>query len=67
METPQKSVPGLEEEALAWRPAAFCREYTPLDIGETGATAALASAKAANGTRSCTTRSGSPADLDLAA
>jgi hypothetical protein len=27
-------MPGLEESAMAWRPAAFGRVYTPLKIGE---------------------------------
>jgi squalene-hopene/tetraprenyl-beta-curcumene cyclase len=46
METPQKGVPGLEEGALAWRPAAFGREYTPLDIDETGVAQIVAQARA---------------------
>jgi hypothetical protein len=40
-------MPGLEESALAWRPAAFGREYTPLEIGEAGVAQVVAQAGAA--------------------
>ena len=46
METPQKSMPGLEEGALAWRPAVFGREYTPLEIGEARVAQVVAQARA---------------------
>ena len=43
---PSQSMPGLEESALAWRPAAFGREHTPLEIGEAGVARVVAQAGA---------------------
>ena len=39
-------MPGLEESALAWRPAAFGREHRPLEIGEAGVARVVAQAGA---------------------
>jgi squalene-hopene/tetraprenyl-beta-curcumene cyclase len=46
METPPQSMPGLEEGALAWRPAAFGREYQPREIGAPGVAHVVAQARA---------------------
>ena len=46
METPQKSMPGLEEAVLAWRPAAFGREYAALERGGAGVDQVVAQARA---------------------
>ena len=46
METPQKSMPGLEEGALAWRPAVLGRESTPLKIGEADVARVITQARA---------------------
>jgi squalene-hopene/tetraprenyl-beta-curcumene cyclase len=44
--TPQKDMPGLEEGAVAWRPAEAAREYTPFRLGERSIASVVAQARA---------------------
>jgi squalene-hopene/tetraprenyl-beta-curcumene cyclase len=46
METPRKDMPGLQEGALAWRPAAIAREYTPREMVGAGVDQVVAHARA---------------------
>jgi squalene-hopene/tetraprenyl-beta-curcumene cyclase len=47
METSQRGTSGLEEQAAAWRPPEFDRNFTPADVEDAGVTEVVAEGRAA--------------------